>query len=76
MKSDYFYPHLGDRRAPADWEADGARPVGEVAREHARELLATRFPSHVPEALDQRIRERFDIRLPRSRMKAAAVIAS
>ncbi|MEO1121708.1 MAG: trimethylamine methyltransferase family protein, partial [Pseudomonadota bacterium] len=71
MKSDYFYPHLGDRRSPWDWEADGARPVGDVARDKTRELLATHFPSHISDATDRVLRARFDIRLPRARMGVA-----
>ena len=65
MKSDYFYPHVGDRRAPADWAEDGARPVGDVARDRARTLLANHFPDHIGEATDQVLRSRFDIRLSR-----------
>ncbi len=71
MKSDYFYPHLGDRRSPLDWEADGARPVGDVARDKTRALLATHFPSHISDATDRVLRARFDIRLPRARMGVA-----
>ncbi len=71
MKSDYFYPHLGDRRAPRDWEADGARPVGAVARDKARELLDAHFPDHIPDDLDRALRAQFDIRLPRDRIGRA-----
>ena len=65
MKSDYVYPHLGDRRSPADWEADGAQPIGEIAKSRTRALLATHFPAAIPEAVDREIRTLFDIRLPR-----------
>ena len=68
MKSDYFYPATGDRRTPRAWEEDGARPVGEVAREQAREILASHFPKHIPDALDTGLRARFDIRLTRVRL--------
>jgi len=68
MKSDYFYPHLGDRRAPTEWEADGARPVGDVARDKTRELLASHFPDHIDDGRDLALREMFDIRLTRGQI--------
>ncbi len=68
MKSDYFYPHVGDRRAPVDWQEDGARPVGEVAKAKTRELLASHFPSHIPDTVDRDVRQQFDIRLSRRRI--------
>ncbi len=71
MKSDYFYPHIGDRRAPEDWQQDGARPVAEVARDKARVLLQNHFPDHIPDQTDHALRARFDIRLSRSRIGRA-----
>ncbi len=68
MKSDYFYPHIGDRRSPAEWQESGARTIGEVARDKARALLASHFPSHIPDETDRALRARFDIRLSRTRI--------
>ncbi|TMV09945.1 methyltransferase [Ruegeria sediminis] len=68
MKSDYFYPVVGDRRPPREWQADGARPVGDVARDRAKDILASHFPSHIPDAVDQDLRARFDIRLSRQQI--------
>lgn len=68
MKSDYFYPHLGDRRTPREWEEDGARPIGDVARDKARDLLAQHFPAHIPDAMDRAIRDRFNIRIRRDQI--------
>lgn len=66
MKSDYFYPEIGDRRAPRDWEEDGAQRIGDVARDKAREILNSYFPTHVPDDLDRMLRDKFDIRLTRT----------
>ena len=71
MKSDYFYPHLGDRRSPTEWEEDGAKPVGETAKERTRELLASHFPSHISDEMDTLLRELFDIRLTRQQIGRA-----
>ena len=68
MKSDYFYPEVGDRRSPRDWQDSGAQRVGDVARERAREILASHFPSHIPDDLDLGLREEFDIRLTRAQI--------
>lgn len=68
MKSDYFYPEIGDRRAPRDWQDDGAQRIGDVAREKAREILSTYFPSHLPDEVDRTLRMNFDIRLTRAQI--------
>ncbi|MEO1329101.1 MAG: trimethylamine methyltransferase family protein [Pseudomonadota bacterium] len=69
MESEYLYPKLFDRRTRADWEADGAQTIREVAQERAAQILETHYPEIIPEDLDQEIRSRFDIRLPREQMR-------
>lgn len=68
MKSDYFYPHLGDRRSPTEWQEDGALRVGDAARARTRELLTSHYPDHVSDEMDARIRAAFDIRLSRQQI--------
>lgn len=68
MKSDYFYPHIGDRRSPREWEEDGAKTVADVAREKARDLLASYYPAHVDDATDLALREKFAVHLSRQRI--------
>jgi trimethylamine---corrinoid protein Co-methyltransferase len=61
-----FYPALADRSAPHEWIERGRPDIlsGAVARK--REILETHFPRHIPRALDERLRARFErIRLPR-----------
>ena len=64
MQSDFLYPTLADRRPPQDWEADGAKDMREQAIGRAREILASHFPRHISRETDQKLRSRFDIRLP------------
>lgn len=71
MKSDYFYPHLDDRQTPREWEEQGARAIGEVARDKARELLAGHFPAHISDGKDQELRGRFNICLSRAQIGRA-----
>ena len=44
MKSDYFYPALGDRQAPRDWEQKGSLDMRARAKERARDILQNHFP--------------------------------
>lgn len=71
MEKDYVYPALGDRLTPAEWMELGARPIDNRARDLTREILATHFPSHISPELDQRIRQNFDIRLDKEKMRPA-----
>lgn len=68
MKSDYFYPHLGDRSTPREWEKSGSKPISEVAREKTRELLTTHYPDHISDDADALMRDKFNIRLSRAQI--------
>ena len=70
MQSDFVYPRIADRRGIEAWEADGARDIRAVAIERTSEILGRHYPAHIDAELDARIRERFDIRLPRELMEA------
>jgi len=69
MQSDFVYPQIGDRRNIEEWQADGSKNIHEVAIERTREILKTHYPSHISTELDAELRDKFDIRLPRSVMK-------
>ena len=68
MEREYVYPEVGDRNNPDDWKEKGATEIRDRARDRAREILANHFPGHIDPALDARIRERFNILLPRAFM--------
>jgi trimethylamine---corrinoid protein Co-methyltransferase len=70
MQSDFVYPEIADRRSIEEWEADGARDLRDLARERTREILARHYPRHLPDEVDQSLREQFDIRLPQAAMGA------
>ncbi len=69
MQSEYHYPPLSDRATPEEWEIGGAKTILDRARDYVRNILGTHFPDHISPQLDARIRDRFDIRLPRERMR-------
>ena len=70
MQTDFLYPDVSDRRSHEEWEADGRPDIRRPANARAREILATHFPQHLSDASDTLMRERFDIRLPKHKMKA------
>lgn len=70
METEYLYPELADRRSTQVWAADNPSDMLERASKRAEELLAGYFPDHLDAGLDDRIRQRFPIRIDRADMKA------
>lgn len=68
MQSDFVYPQIGDRRSIEEWQVAGARDIREVARDRTRQILQQHYPHHLSAEIDARLRERFDIRLPKALM--------
>jgi len=48
IRSEHYLPRLFDRTTYDTWEANGARDIREVARDKAREILATHQPEPLP----------------------------
>ena len=70
MQRDYFYPELGDRSSPKEWNELGRPDLMQSVARRRIEILDRHFPEYVASALDARIRQNFDIRLPREAMVA------
>ena len=70
MQSEYIYPSVGDRTSPNQWVDDGRPTVVERARRKLEGILANHYPAHIAESVDQAIRARLPIRLPREEMRA------
>jgi len=68
MQSEYLYPEIGDRASPKEWIEQGSTTAVGRARARTREILARHYPRHIDDALDARIREQSDIKLPRTAM--------
>ena len=64
MQTDFVYPEIGDRRTIAEWEGDGSKDIREVARVRTRQILKQHYPKHISAELEQKLRDKFDIRLP------------
>ena len=72
MQAEYVYPEVGDRSSPKEWAEAGSSDVVERARARVQDLLSGHHPSHIDAACDARIREGFDIKLPRKAMQGAS----
>lgn len=69
MQTEYFYPAVGDRFSPKEWNERGRPDILGRAVAEKRRLLGTYFPRHVPKAVDDGLRARHAaIRLPRKSM--------
>jgi trimethylamine--corrinoid protein Co-methyltransferase len=69
MTSEYYYPHTADRETRSRWEEGGSLDIRERARRKARERLETHFPAFISDDTDRRIRDEFNILLPREIMR-------
>ena len=69
MQTEYLYPAVGDRRSPNEWIEQGSTDVIQRATRRVNDILASHYPSHVPEALDAQLRARFPIKLQREGMR-------
>ena len=70
MRTEYEYPDLADRRPPNDWVDDGSPDIREQAGERVKQILSTHYPDYIHPDVDKKIREKFDIKLPREMMFA------
>ena len=69
MQKEYIYPALGNRMSPKEWNEAGKPDIVERASAKKREILASYFPDYLPREIDDVIRSRHDIKLPRERME-------
>ena len=48
MQTEYFYPAVGDRFSPKEWNEKGKPDILQRAIAEKKRVLASRFPRHVP----------------------------
>ncbi len=63
MKKEYLYPVISDRTSPKEWKEQGSTDILDRAEKRIADILASHFPDHIDSALDQQLREHFDIKL-------------
>lgn len=69
MNSEFHYPHTVDRGSRGDWEDAGQLDMRQRARQQARTTLKSYFPEIIPTAVDEQLRQTFNILLPRGIMQ-------
>ena len=69
MQRDYLYPQIGDRSSPNQWEEQGRPSLLDRATKKLNGILATHYPTHIPAAIDEAIRQKFPVRLPLDAMR-------
>ncbi len=70
MESEYFYPELADRRAYGEWQESGSSDIRDPAEQRVRDILSAHYPAYIDPKMDEDIRRRFPIVLPREDMQA------
>ena len=69
MQRDYVYPSVGDRTSPNQWNELGRPGIVDHAARKLESILASHYPTHIPQSVDEAIRARLPIRLPREAMR-------
>ncbi|MCA3559764.1 MAG: trimethylamine methyltransferase family protein [Aestuariivirga sp.] len=69
MQKDYVYPQISNRMSPKEWNEAGKPDIVERAAARKREILSTYYPEYIPRHIDEQIRAKHDIKLPRSVME-------
>lgn len=68
MQREYIYPDIGDRTSPKDWKEQGSTDMLQRAKVSVQNILEHHYPAHIDPAVDQAVRERFNVCLPRELM--------
>jgi trimethylamine--corrinoid protein Co-methyltransferase len=69
MQTEYVYPNVADRLSPKAWAEYGKPEALQMAVMRKKEILEGHYPGYISGATDAAIRQRFDIRLDRERMR-------
>lgn len=65
MQTEYVYPAVADRSSPKEWEEKGRPELLAMARARRATLMAQAPRAAIPAEIDEEIRRRFRIHLPR-----------
>ena len=70
MTTEFIYPEFADRLSIDAWLEAGSPDIRDKARSKVGQILATHYPDHLSDTDDERIRARFEIKLPRELMNS------
>ena len=71
MQREYIYPEIGNRLSPKEWAEVGKPDILKLAIAKKQSLLSTHFPRHIPDDVDDAIRAKHPIKLPKASMRPA-----
>jgi trimethylamine---corrinoid protein Co-methyltransferase len=69
MQKEYIYPAIANRMSPKEWIEAGKPDLIEKAAARKHQILSTYYPDYLPRAMDEVIRAKHDIKLPRHVME-------
>jgi trimethylamine---corrinoid protein Co-methyltransferase len=69
MQKEYIYPAVANRMSPKEWIEAGKPDIVEKAAARKMEILTSHYPDYLPRAIDDLIRAKHDIKLPREVME-------
>jgi trimethylamine--corrinoid protein Co-methyltransferase len=69
MQTEYLYPAIGDRRSPNEWTEQGSTDALDRAARRVQTILADHHPTHIPDAIDDEIRQRYPVKLDRAAVR-------
>lgn len=72
MQKEYLYPTIGDRTSPKEWNERGRPDLIQRSQRRLGEILKSHYPTHIPHHIDEAIRQKFPVRLPRDLMQPTA----
>jgi trimethylamine--corrinoid protein Co-methyltransferase len=72
MQTEYIYPEMHDRLSHKEWAELGRPSVLGRAIQKVQDVLATHYPSHISDEIDDLIRAELPIRLDRAKMHPPA----
>jgi trimethylamine--corrinoid protein Co-methyltransferase len=61
MQTEYIYPEFYNRLSPGDWHDAGKPEALEMAIKKTKEILASHYPKHISDDVDNKIRKEFPI---------------
>jgi len=68
METEYIYPEFYNRLSPSDWSDAGKPEALSEAVRRKEQVLATHFPKHVSDEVDDKIRAEFPVFLSKKSM--------
>jgi len=68
MPTFFNYPELYNRLSPSDWSDSGKPEALNEAVQRKEHILATHFPKHVSDEVDDKIRAEFPVFLSKKAM--------